>query len=773
MAEVNRNLGRYELLRRVAKGGMGEIFLARMRGAAGFEKLVVIKTILPHLAEEKEFVEKFLDEGRIVVQLTHGNIVPVFDMGEEQGEYFIAMDYVPGRDLRAVLKLLHARGERVPPNLAVHIAAEVCKGLHYAHGKSDDAGRHLRLVHRDVSPSNVLLSRGGEVKLIDFGIARAANKLSSTASGRIQGKFCYMSPEQASGAPVDPRSDVFSVGVLLYEMLVGTRPFEGESDMESLELVRQAEYTPLLELDPELPETLEAIVSRALARSREARYPDAEAFQLDLLGYLFASGTPMTAAMLAGLLEDLYPEGAERPELASTRNAVPMSLDEALSLGIDELDPYGVDPMGVTDPSFDDDAPRTATLVAPTPKTPPTANPDPVPGVDVTPSNPTGDAGGIEEAGDTDTGSLTPSLPLVASEAPADGNTRRNVMLALVGVIVLAGAAAAAMSTRTRVATVTLQTEPSGARVFIDGVARHGVVTPAEVELEFGDHTVRFELDGHEPTDETALPVNSTTAFTFPSGAPYALTPRVRSREVIIETRPPGARVWVGEEDLGAAPVVLDLVPGKRRHVRVVAPDCTPRIYTVDETTDERVTFNLTCQPPTPTGAPDAGPKPTVDPTPADPKPNVKPRRVDLTLSATPAGAKVSVDGDAAQPSPRVLQNMRADRSFEVTYTLAGHAPQTRRVRASARRHSVALSPLPEGCLTVTLSSPPHVAHVSIDGTRVRGAATRDGMVEGLRAHALPAGSHKIVVSNAAADKKHAQTVEVAPGSTCVKVRAW
>jgi hypothetical protein len=768
LAEVNRNLGRYELLRRVAKGGMGEIFLARMRGAAGFEKLVVIKTILGHLAEEEEFVEKFLDEGRIVVQLTHGNIVPVFDMGEEAGEYFIAMEYVPGRDLRAVLKLLRARGERVPPKLAVHVAAEVCKGLHYAHGKSDDAGRPLRLVHRDVSPSNVMISRGGEVKLIDFGIARATNKLSSTVSGRIQGKFCYMSPEQASGAPVDPRSDVFSVGVLLYEMLTGARPFEGDTDLESLELVRKAEYTPLRELDPELPAELEAIVARALARSREARYPDAEALHLDLLGFLFASGRPTTAAMLAELLEELYPEGAERPELASTRAAVPMSLDEALSLGLDELDPYGVDPMGATDPSFDEDAPHTATLVAPTPEAPTPAGPEPSGREEASGA---GEPGDVEGGGDT--GSLTPSLPLTAGEAPGGARPRRTLALAVAGLLALAAVGFFFFSTPAgpRVASVTLRTAPAGARVFIDGVARHGVVTPAELELELGEHTVRFELEGHEPTDETALPVTSTHAFTFPPGAPFALTPRVRAREVIIETRPEGARVWVGEEDLGAAPVVLGVVPGERRHVRVVSPGCTSRIYTVDDQTEERVTFNLTCEAPEPTRAPDAGPSP--DPTPSDPRPDARPRRVDLTLSATPAGAQVSVDGDAPQASPRTLEGVRADRAFEVTYTLDGHAPQTARVRASSRRHSVALSPLPKGCLTVTLSSPPLVAHVSIDGERVRGGATRDGMVEGLRAHELPAGTHRVVVSNAAADREHAESVEVTPGSACAQVRAW
>jgi eukaryotic-like serine/threonine-protein kinase len=188
MGEAIRQLGRYELVRRIAVGGMGEIYLARMRGAAGFEKRVIIKTILPHLAEEEEFVEKFLDEGRIVVQLTHGNIVPVFDMGQQDGEYFIAMEYLPGRDLREIIKRLQVDRARMPVGLAVLVVMEVCKGLAYAHRKLDQQGAPLGLVHRDVSPSNILVSREGDVRIIDFGIARATGRSQRTASGRIQGR---------------------------------------------------------------------------------------------------------------------------------------------------------------------------------------------------------------------------------------------------------------------------------------------------------------------------------------------------------------------------------------------------------------------------------------------------------------------------------------------------------------------------------------------------------------------------------------------------------
>ena len=356
MTEVLRQLGRYELLRRIAVGGMGEIFLARMRGAGGFQKRVIIKTILAHLAEEPEFIARFLDEGRIVVQLTHGNIVPVFDMGEHEGEYFIAMEYIPGRDLREVLKRLQVEGQIMPLDLAALILSEVCKGLSYAHRKRDEDGQELGIVHRDVSPSNILVSHEGEVKVIDFGIARASSRLGQTVSGRIQGKFCYMSPEQAAGQPVDERSDIFSAGVVLYEMITGMRPFQGDSDLESLDLVRRCELDPPSTLNPTIPEPVEQIVMRALARERHQRYDTIDQLQAELLHYLYTHGQPPRAQDVASFLQNLFPEGVERRELrsggsggssgsgSSPRSPAlreplgrPVSLDDALGMELERM----------------------------------------------------------------------------------------------------------------------------------------------------------------------------------------------------------------------------------------------------------------------------------------------------------------------------------------------------------------------------------------------------------------------------------------------------
>ncbi|MFW5968414.1 MAG: serine/threonine protein kinase, partial [Persicimonas sp.] len=363
MAEESRQLGRYELVKRIATGGMGVIYLAKSRGAAGFEKTVIIKKILDHLAEEEEFVTKFCDEGRIVVNLTHGNIVPVFDMGEEDGEFFIAMEYVPGRDLRAILRRIDERDAALPIHLAVHIASEVCKGLDYAHRKTDDSGEPLNIVHRDVSPSNILISREGEVKIIDFGIARAASRAAKTVSGRIQGKVCYMSPEQAQAEDLDHRSDIFSTGVVLYEMLTGTRPFQGESDLQSLDLVRQCEFVSPRKLNPKVPAELEAIVERALERDPDDRYDSIDQMHVELLEWLYSGKSAVTGQQLADFVHELFPDGFERRELREAREASsrestlddrPKNLDEALEAELERLaqkdNHQPVDPLSPTAP---------------------------------------------------------------------------------------------------------------------------------------------------------------------------------------------------------------------------------------------------------------------------------------------------------------------------------------------------------------------------------------------------------------------------------------
>jgi len=304
--------GPYQLLEKIAVGGMAELFRAKRTGVEGFEKVVAVKRILPHLSDNKEFVDMFIDEAKMVAGLAHPNIVQIFDLGKIEKSYYIAMEYVHGRDLRSILRRAKERGTALPPDLAVLIASKVCSALEYAHRKKDDRGQKMKIVHRDVSPQNILISFEGDVKLTDFGIAKAATKATAHESGALRGKLLYMSPEQAWGKPMDRRSDIFSLGLVLYEMLTDQRPFLGNSELSILEMVRQCQIAAPSSVNPAIPEELERATMKALARDPEQRYDDAAEMQKDLERHLH-TGRPPTGADIARFVQLLF-EQEERGE---------------------------------------------------------------------------------------------------------------------------------------------------------------------------------------------------------------------------------------------------------------------------------------------------------------------------------------------------------------------------------------------------------------------------------------------------------------------------
>jgi serine/threonine protein kinase len=259
--------GRYLLIERIGAGGMAEVFRAALQGPQGVEKLVALKRMLPIFSGERDFVTLFCDEARIAMQLGHANVAQVFDFGEISGSWYLAMEFVDGLDLGHLVERIRAADERMPSEVACFIVAEAARGLDYAHERTGTDGHPLGIVHRDVSPPNILLSRSGEVKIADFGIARATIKLHKTATGTIMGKFRYMSPEQVEGAPLDRRSDVFSLGVVLWELLAGEALFSGDSLARVSERVRTADVRP-----PGAGGLLDGIVLHALARKPDDRY---------------------------------------------------------------------------------------------------------------------------------------------------------------------------------------------------------------------------------------------------------------------------------------------------------------------------------------------------------------------------------------------------------------------------------------------------------------------------------------------------------------------
>ncbi len=313
--------GQYELLERVASGGMAELFRARRTGVEGFQKIVAIKKILPHIADNDEFITMFADEAKLAAQLNHPNIVHIYDLGKiEAGGYFIAMEYVDGLDLRTILRSAREADLAMPVPLAVYVASKVASALDFAHRRKDARGEDLNIVHRDVSPQNILISHEGEIKLCDFGIAKADRKVSKTESGSLKGKLQYMSPEQAWGKSIDLRSDLFSLGCVLHEMLTGERLFRGDSDLTVLELVRKAEIVPPSQLNPDVPAALDSVVMKALARDPEERYATGAEMLRDLETVLYsytpAPGSADVAIYLNRLREAQAPAAARSGALA-------------------------------------------------------------------------------------------------------------------------------------------------------------------------------------------------------------------------------------------------------------------------------------------------------------------------------------------------------------------------------------------------------------------------------------------------------------------------
>ncbi|MGD8756604.1 MAG: serine/threonine-protein kinase, partial [Desulfobacterales bacterium] len=253
-----KQLGKYQLLQKIAVGGMAELYRAKVTRDHGFEKQVAIKKILPHLSDEGNLVKAFIDEAKLAALLQHENIIQIYDFGSIDGGYFIAMEYLFGKDLRKLINKVKKAGSPLDLENTLYIVSRICAGLDYSHKLKDLQGKPLNIIHRDINPQNIFLTYEGQVKIIDFGIAKAASHNSTTHEGLIKGKVAYMSPEQALGNTIDHRSDIFSTGIILYELLAGRRMFEGET-MHIYNQVREARYEPLNKLQPHLPEKLNGV----------------------------------------------------------------------------------------------------------------------------------------------------------------------------------------------------------------------------------------------------------------------------------------------------------------------------------------------------------------------------------------------------------------------------------------------------------------------------------------------------------------------------------
>jgi serine/threonine-protein kinase len=517
--------GNYELLEKVAVGGMAEIFKARAIHGQGVEKLVCIKRIHPALSADKSFVAMFIDEARLGVKMVHGNIVPVFDFGYVDGHYFLAMEYVEGEDLASLCGRAQVVDMDWPTELAFFVTMEILEGLAYAHHKRDDSGRPLELVHRDVSPSNVLISNDGQVKLLDFGIARSQAREFETRTGVIKGKPGYMSPEQAAGMKVDARADVWSCGAVLHELVTGVKIKDGRQDSGD--------------------EQIDSLLRKALAADREDRYQDARALQDAMADIMAERRWRPNAADLTTFIEQVRGSVApgENWDMQST------AVEEHLAAALKEITgPGKTEPVTGEEPGEEiEDAPTQLATVST-------------------------DAGS-DPATLAATAQLRPSSP-----APEQKRSRVPLVAAVVGVLAVAavllyvstredGAEAGEQGQDPRTAgeddpqakspgSATLASDPRGAEVWLDR-SNTGEKTPAEIELTPGKHTIELRLTGHETW---------THRVDVDPGQQVLLEPALKPlpARASITTVPQGGQVSVDGADRGKSPVTLDdLKPGK------------------------------------------------------------------------------------------------------------------------------------------------------------------------------------------------------------------
>lgn len=294
---------RYRVVEKLESGGMAEVFRAESEGLQGFRKQVAIKRVLPHLSEKKKFIAMFLDEARLSAQLSHSNCVQVFDIGVGDAAFFIVMEFVDGANLKGIAESVKKQGKDFPVAAAAFIIHEICKGLSYAHELTDGNGMPLNLVHRDMSPPNVLITKFGEVKIVDFGLAKASSQLEKSEPGIIKGKFSYLSPEAAMGQEVDSRTDIFAVGIMLWELLAGQRLFLGDTDFQTVKKVQMAQVPAISQINRKVPPELERIVNKALAKDQTQRYGTARELGQDLTRFMFSYGQAISGYDIATIVQ--------------------------------------------------------------------------------------------------------------------------------------------------------------------------------------------------------------------------------------------------------------------------------------------------------------------------------------------------------------------------------------------------------------------------------------------------------------------------------------
>ncbi len=524
-----QRIGRYEVVQRLGHGGMATVYLARATGSAGFERVVAIKVIHPHLAAEPEFVEMFLDEARIAAKIHSPHVAGILDLGEDGGFHFMALEYVDGETLSALLRQLRPGDERLPLAAALQVLADACEGLVAVHNLRDPDGRPYGLVHRDMSPQNLIVTFDGWTKIVDFGLVKATG-IHQSHTGHLRGKLAYMAPEQVKGKALSARTDLFALGVILWEMLTGRRLFAGEGDAETIDNVVRCEVPSLKELRPDVPAGVEVLLRRALAREPEDRYPSAEAMLADLhalLRELADAGEPRRA--LGALMQRYFAEqakyrwaairgasrGDNRPRMRVVQSSGPMTAAEPALHDSGRREPSGPGLYGAPPPT---DEPTETRVLA--------GGSRPGSGRGAAMSDEMSSTARVSITDGRRAWALWLALPLI-------GATAAVVLLlyvlprgAVPEPVVVPSRPEPATPPVTEVAPRTVvwnfETEPDGAAVAILGAAPElmaelgpqleGRVTPLRVVVPYDDHmriSVVFSKAGFKPSRRSLIPMNN------------------------------------------------------------------------------------------------------------------------------------------------------------------------------------------------------------------------------------------------------------------------
>ena len=547
--------GRYLLLDRIAYGGMAEVFRGKQFGEEGFDRIIAIKRVLPAVADNDQFLAMFRDEANITRTLQHGNIAQVYDFGKLDGRYYLAMEYVSGLDLKAYFTACEKAGKPMDPAIAALIVREVALGLGYAHRATDSAGSSLGLIHRDVSPQNILLSWQGEVKLVDFGIAKARQKTQRTDAGVLKGKFGYMSPEQVRGLPLSNRSDLFSLGTVFWELLTGHRAFDRETDYETMDAVRAVDLPPFEQAAQAIPKALQDICLKALSKDEEERYARAEHMARDITRWLSAQDEQTSQLELSTALTETFASQhqAERKLLASyERYGASMVETQIRSAGAERETPAVQ--VGVSQNRQHVPAQRVAT---PAPTAPLTPTPS---GVRMHEPAPT-------------------LAPPNASRGPA-------VIATLAAILTVAIGWQAWMWWSTRPGSLQISAMPAKVKVFVNSELM-GETKPAPDgrgslligEIPYGEVTVLLEADGHSSLTEK-INIRPAQTFAWQPNLPQEALP---DAQIELRVTPQEALVTFGEDEhkLEDGQVALILGDGDKKDLYVRANNYRPYRQTV------------------------------------------------------------------------------------------------------------------------------------------------------------------------------------------------